>query len=65
MRSDGSGLAISPRDIMVGTNLMIYGKNVRLIDCDDYTRDFYAHNGITQGAKECIPQDNFKRKATE
>ena len=65
MKSDGSGLSIGPRDLMVGINIMIYGKNVRLVDCDQYTREFYAHNGIQQGAKEDIPHDNFKRKATE
>ena len=46
MKSDGSGMVISPRDLMVGTNIVIYGKNIRLVDCDAYTREFFAHNGI-------------------
>lgn len=65
MKSDQSGVAISPHDLMVGTNIMIYGKNIRLTDCDVYTREFYAYNGIQQAPKEEVPQDNFNRRANE
>jgi len=65
MKADGSGQCVGPRDLIVGTNIMIYGKNIRLTDCDGYTRDFYAHNGIPQAAAEAVPADNFIAKKTE
>jgi hypothetical protein len=47
MKSDGSGMCLGPRDFLVGTNLVIHGKNMRITDADVYTREFFQHNGIT------------------
>lgn len=41
--SDGSGLLITPEDFHVGQHITIYGKQIMITDCDDYTREFYAN----------------------
>jgi len=35
---------INYKDLKVGANLSIYGKNIFLYDCDQYTREFYQVN---------------------
>jgi len=38
-----------PEDIMVGTDIVIYGRNCQIYDCDDHTRAWYQVNlGINQ-----------------
>ena len=32
---------INFKDLSVGTNIGVYGKNIFLYDCDQYTREFY------------------------
>jgi len=34
--------------LVVGENIDMFGKNIRLYDCDDYTREFYRNIGIVQ-----------------
>ena len=51
-------------DFIVGKDLLIYGKIIRLYDCDDYTREFYKTNGIVQPAKETMPVDPFVLKVS-
>jgi hypothetical protein len=46
LKSDGSGLLVTPDDFVVGGTIDIYGKTIHLTDCDDYTREFY------QGAQQ-------------
>ena len=41
LKNDGSGYHININDFVVGAELMIFGKNIRVFDCDDYTREFY------------------------
>lgn len=41
LKSDGSGLLVTPDDFKVGGTIDIYGKTIHLTDCDDYTREFY------------------------
>ena len=47
------------QDLVVGEDIFIYGKFVKLYDCDQYTREYYEGIGVTQPPKEEIPIDNF------
>lgn len=62
LKEDSSGLAISPHDLRVGTNIFIFGKNIRVTDCDQYTREFYEVNNTPQGRGEELPKDPFDVK---
>jgi hypothetical protein len=46
LSSDGSGLLITPEDFSIGKAINIYGKNIHITDCDEYTREFYANMAI-------------------
>ena len=59
IREDGSGLAMLPWDFKIGTDVQILGRQIRICDCDEYTRDFYSHQGKPQPAPEGIPKDSF------
>ena len=62
LKEDQSGICILPQDLRVGENILIYGKNIRITDCDLYTREFYEHNNLLQGPKEETPVDSFENK---
>ena len=47
---------ITWRDFDLAADILIYGKRFRMCKCDDFTRSFYAENGITLQAPEEIPQ---------
>jgi hypothetical protein len=47
-------------DFLIGKDIYIYGRYIRLYDCDDYTREFYSTQGITQPAANDIPDDYFR-----
>jgi hypothetical protein len=36
-----------------------YGRVFRIIDCDEFTRSFFANEGIKLGAAESYPNDPF------
>lgn len=39
----------TPDDLMIGNQIHIYGRDVILVDCDEYTRQWYqAHLGVNQ-----------------
>jgi len=46
-------------DLVVGNDIYIYGKYIKLYDCDDYTREFYSVQGLTQPQKIELPVDSF------
>jgi Ca2+-binding EF-hand superfamily protein len=56
---------LSWKDLIVGDDLVIYGKGIRLTDCDDFTREWCAREGIIQGQPEPTEQDAFMRSQTE
>jgi len=55
---------ITWRDFDLKSDILIYGKRFRICNCDDFTRQFYAENGINLNSPEEIPQipgdDKFK-----
>ena len=47
------------RDLGVAQDVEFYGRIFRITDCDDFTRAFYANEGITLAAPEALPDDPF------
>jgi len=62
LRNDGSGKYLTVRDFQIGTEVSIYGKNVFIYACDEYTREFCEHNGMSQPLDMASPTDNFEQK---
>jgi EF-hand domain-containing protein 1 len=52
------------RDLIVGTNLDIYGKIITITSCDTYTKEFYSGHGITQPDSKIIPEDSYHLSKT-
>ena len=46
-------------DLGVGQNFNVYKRIFRIVDCDDFTRRFYANEGLTLAAAEPFPDDQF------
>jgi len=46
-KHDKSGKNIGIEDFLVGSDIIIFGKKIRLYDCDEYTREFYEGLGLT------------------
>eukprot|EP00929_Paragymnodinium_shiwhaense_P075597 TRINITY_DN3866_c0_g2_i1.p1 TRINITY_DN3866_c0_g2~~TRINITY_DN3866_c0_g2_i1.p1 ORF type:complete len:750 (+),score=214.58 TRINITY_DN3866_c0_g2_i1:92-2341(+) len=49
------------RDMRVGENLFVYGRTIRLTDCDPYTRQFFMAQGDEQPPEEYAEEDDFTR----
>jgi hypothetical protein len=41
LKQDGSGLPLAPTDFLVGLDVGIFGRSIRIYDCDEYTREFF------------------------
>ena len=41
LKPDGSGTPFMPDDFTIGADTGIYGRQIRIYNCDDYTRRFY------------------------
>jgi len=54
-----NGGFLSPDDLMVGGMLSIYGRTIRIIDADGYTREYYKRNGTELGPPEQAEGDAF------
>jgi len=55
-----------PKDLRLGMTLGIYSRAFRLVDCDDFTRDFYPQAvGEQVGDPEEVPLDPFRIEQTE
>ena len=50
-------------DLRVGVDMLVYGRAIRLIDADAFTRDFYAKHGTVLAAAEEYPLDAFAVKS--
>lgn len=54
----------SLQDLIVSTNLDIYGKIITLTSCDQYTKEFYQGLGFTQPDEKKIPEDSYHLSKT-
>lgn len=52
-------------DLNVGEEVTLYGKTIRLVDCDLFTKDFFEALGIEVGAPEPYPADPYTEKREE
>lgn len=59
LKADGSNTPFLPEDFCIGTDIGIYGRCIRLTDCDEYTRNFYQSIGREQPGSLGSPVDNF------
>jgi len=50
---------IKPEMLRVGEELVIYGRHLQIIDCDEFTRAYFQSLGINQPDAEPIPRDTF------
>jgi hypothetical protein len=49
------------QDLNVGINFNVYDRIVRIVDCDDFTRRFFANEGVKLNAAERYPEDLFAK----
>lgn len=54
------GYPFMPDDFCIGADTGIYGRIIRIYDCDAYTRAFYERQGRTLASAQAAPQDNFE-----
>merc|ERR1719272_646227 len=47
-------------DLSMPMDLSIYSRVFRVYDCDDFTKSFYANEGINLGDSEGLPDDPYK-----
>jgi hypothetical protein len=59
LRADESKSYLSAYDFMIGQDVNIYSKNIRVYDCDQYTREFFENLGVPQSPAQACPVDNF------
>lgn len=49
------------QDLRLGMDIDVYSRVFRIVNCDDFTRAFYANEGIDIGQPESYPDDPFVR----
>ena len=54
-----NGTFLKFKDLIVGTDINVYGRFVTLVSCDDYTKEFYLKQGFTQPESPEYPKDSF------
>ena len=47
------------KDLNIGMNLNVYERVFRIVDTDDFTKRFYANEGVALNAPENYPEDPF------
>jgi len=62
LRGDGSGKHVTVQDFRVGQEIHLFGKNVFIVGCDQYTREFYDNINMPQNDDLAPPTDNFEQK---
>lgn len=60
LKSDGSGLPILPNDFVVGNDIGISGRSIRIYDCDEYTREYFKNLKMEQPPALSCDSGNFE-----
>lgn len=55
------GTPFTMEDFVVGSNIVMYGRGIRIVDCDESTRNFYLERGFDQPPAEPYDGDNFDK----
>jgi hypothetical protein len=50
--NSSSSAYLVPEMLSIGTRVNIYGRDLKIVDCDDFTRRWYEENGVSQ-AEAC------------
>ena len=50
---------MTAHDFRVGETINIYGRNIHLYNCDEYTREFFEKLGEPQGPSEEYENDQW------
>lgn len=50
---------LKPQDIMVGSDFFVYGRCIRVTDCDEFTRNYFEQAGQPQATAEPPESDPF------
>lgn len=56
---DASGVTYHWKDMNLGINLPVYGKVIRVCNCNEWTRRFLVKEGISLNAAEDAPEDPY------
>jgi len=49
------------KDLDLGMDLPVYGRVFRINECDDFTRQFYANEGVALSQPERYPDDPYNK----
>lgn len=49
--------AVSMESLVVGETVSVYGRTFKIYECDEFTRNYYAQQGIEQGSDFHAPTD--------
>ena len=60
LKADGMS-PFMPQDLMVGCDLGIQGRSIRVTDADEYTRKFFADLNMPQAEAQTIPGDALQQ----
>jgi hypothetical protein len=62
-KPDGSGEYDWP-DLRLGMDLNVYSRVFRIVNCDEFTRGYYANEGVDVGTPESYPDDQYEKTRT-
>jgi len=60
-RPDNATAHYEWKDLNLGVNLDVYGRVFRIVDCNEFTRQFYGNEGVALNAPESYPDDPFQK----
>ena len=49
------------QDLNLGQNIDVYGRVFRIVDCNEFTRQFFANEGVPLNPAEGFPDDPFQK----
>jgi len=56
----GDGMTpFMPQDFRIGLDIGVFGRAIRITDCDEYTRQFFVNLGQPQPDAQTQPSDAF------
>jgi len=56
---DATGITYHWKELNIGCNMSVYGKVIRITDCNEWTRRFLTKEGISVNPVESAPEDPY------